>query len=63
MEGAVLFLFNVSFYWDFLDFLAGFPVFIAWFFLTIRKEAHPPVRWYAGVRRRLHRIEKKSVQA
>ncbi len=51
-EGAVLaalFLFNISFYWGFLNFLAGFPVFIAWFFLTARKEAHPPAWWYAAV--------------
>jgi len=51
LEGAVLaalFLFNVSFYWGFLNFLAGFPVFIAWFFLTVRKEENPPAWWYAA---------------
>jgi len=46
---ASLFLFNISFYWGFLNFLIGFPVFVAWFFLSIRKDPHPPVGWYGLV--------------
>jgi hypothetical protein len=31
---ASLLVFNQTFYWGFLNFLAGFPVFVAWFVLT-----------------------------
>jgi len=44
---ASLFLFNISFYWGFLNFWVGFPVFIAWFFLTTRRDPKAPVGWIA----------------
>jgi hypothetical protein len=33
---ASLLIFNQSFYWGFLNFLTGFPIFAFWFFLTTR---------------------------
>jgi hypothetical protein len=35
---ASLLIFNQSFYWGFLNFLVGFPVFVLWFVLTARGE-------------------------
>jgi hypothetical protein len=35
---ASLFVFNLSFYWGFLNFLIGFPVFVIWFVLTSKVE-------------------------
>ena len=43
---ASLLIFNHVFYWGFLNFLIGFPVFTAWFLLTIRKEHKPAWRTY-----------------
>jgi hypothetical protein len=45
---ASLLIFNQSFYWGFLNFLLGFPVFVLWFVLTARgKQADSWGLWAA----------------
>ena len=46
---ACLLVFNQSFYWGFLNFLIGFPVFVLWFVLTIRDTRDRSWKLYAGL--------------
>ncbi|MGZ8840431.1 MAG: hypothetical protein ACXW2M_02605, partial [Candidatus Aminicenantales bacterium] len=46
---ACLLVFNQSFYWGFLNFLVGFPVFILWFVLTTRDARDRSWKLYAGL--------------
>jgi hypothetical protein len=41
---ASLLLFNAPFYWGFLNFMTGFPFFVAWFFITTREKTGPQWR-------------------
>jgi hypothetical protein len=46
---ASLLVFNQSFYWGFLNFMTGFPVFILWFSLTTKDPGHRSWKLYAGL--------------
>jgi len=46
---ASLFVFNQSFYWGFLNFMTGFPVFVLWFALTTKAPGHRSWKLYAGL--------------
>ena len=46
---ACLLVFNQSFYWGFLNFLIGFPVFVLWFVLTTRDTRDRSWKLYAGL--------------
>ena len=46
---ASLLVFNQSFYWGFLNFMTGFPVFILWFALTTKDPGHRSWKLYAGL--------------
>ena len=46
---ASLLVFNQSFYWGFLNFMTGFPVFILWFALTTRDARNRSWKLYAGL--------------
>jgi hypothetical protein len=46
---ASLLVFNQSFYWGFLNFMTGFPVFILWFALTTKAPGHRSWKYYAGL--------------
>jgi hypothetical protein len=46
---ACLLLFNQSFYWGFLNFLVGFPVFVLWFVLTTGDTGNRSWKFYAGL--------------
>ncbi|MCJ7645211.1 MAG: hypothetical protein MUP28_12155 [Candidatus Aminicenantes bacterium] len=46
---ASLLVFNQSFYWGFLNFMTGFPVFILWFALTTKAPGHRSWKLYAGL--------------
>jgi len=46
---ASLLVFNQSFYWGFLNFMTGFPVFVLWFALTTKDPGHRSWKLYAGL--------------
>jgi hypothetical protein len=46
---ASLLVFNQSFYWGFLNYLVGFPVFVLWFALTTKGPGHPAWKHFAGL--------------
>jgi hypothetical protein len=46
---ASLLVFNQSFYWGFLNFMTGFPVFILWFALTTGDARNSSWKLYAGL--------------
>jgi len=46
---ASLLVFNQSFYWGFLNFMTGFPVFVLWFALTTKAPGHRSWKYYAGL--------------
>jgi hypothetical protein len=46
---ASLLVFNQSFYWGFLNFMTGFPVFVLWFALTTGDARNRSWKLYAGL--------------
>jgi hypothetical protein len=46
---AFLLVFNQSFYWGFLNFMMGFPVFVLWFALTTGDARNRSWKLYAGL--------------
>jgi len=46
---ASLLVFNQSFYWGFLNFMTGFPVFVLWFALTTKAPGHRSWKLYTGL--------------
>jgi hypothetical protein len=46
---ASLLVFNQSFYWGFLNFMTGFPVFVLWFALTTKDPGRRSWKYYAGL--------------
>lgn len=46
---ASILVFNQSFYWGFLNFLVGFPVFVLWFALTTKSKGRRSWKHYAGL--------------
>jgi len=46
---ASLLVFNQSFYWGFLNFMMGFPVFVIWFALTTKAPGSRSWKYYAGL--------------
>ena len=42
-------IFNQAFYWGFLNFLIGFPVFVLWFLLTINNDWNQPFKYYLAL--------------
>ncbi len=46
---ASLLVFNQFFYWGFLNFMAGFPVFVLWFALTTKAQGNRTWKYYAGL--------------
>jgi hypothetical protein len=46
---ASFLIFNQCFYWGFLNFLIGFPVFVLWFALTTRAPEHSSWKNWAGL--------------
>jgi hypothetical protein len=46
---ASLLVFNQSFYWGFLNFMTGFPVFVLWFALTTKAPGRRSWKYYAGL--------------
>lgn len=46
---ASILVFNQSFYWGFLNYLIGVPVFILWFVLTTKSWGHRFWEYYAGL--------------
>ncbi len=43
---ASMLVFNQSFYWGFLNFITGFPVFVLWFALTTKEPRHRSWKYY-----------------
>lgn len=46
---ASLLVFNQSFYWGFLNFLVGFPVFVLWFSLATREPRRPAWKMWGAL--------------